>query len=446
MIQLTATIPKILLMRINYFLFALLISGIANAQELFTLEDAVGIALQNNYAIRIAKNTQEISANNVSLGNAGFLPNVNAGLTQSNGINNTDQNFLDGRVVSQDGAKSHTLNADASLDWTIFDGLLMFTSYDQLKKLREVGVLNTRANIEATIAQVSLAYYDVVQLSQSIKAIQEALLVSRERVNFINDKYLLGSASRADLLQAQVDMNEDSSLLLTQQQELAVAKIALNELLARDVMTEFSVIDTIIIDTALNFGQIREVSLSSNSQLLINKTYQQIAALELKSLRSQRFPQIGVNLSYNYLKNTNEAGFVQSNQSYGLTYGVSARINIFDGLNLNRQIQNARISIDNNRLLTEQFQLSLESSIASSYKTYQNILAQVALETSNVDIASQTLEFAREKYRVGSMTNLELREIQLNYLNAQNRLISARYRAKLSEIGLLQLSGTIVKN
>jgi outer membrane protein len=431
--------------RIFKILLLLALPFALQAQQVLTLEDAMKIALENNYSIRIARNEQEVSANNVTLGNAGFLPVVGADFAQDNSITNTNQQYLDGRVVEQTGAKAHTLSAGAGVDWTIFDGFKMFTSYEQLKRLREAGELTTRANIETTLAQVYVGYYNVVQLSQSINATNQAMVVSQERVNFINDKYQLGSASKADLLLAQVDYNEDRSQLLLQQEQLATSKIQLNQLLARDVMAEYAVIDTIIIDTALNFGELRDLTLASNSQLQLTKKYETISQLEVKNLRAQRFPSIGVNAGYDYLRSTSEAGFTQSNQNYGLTYGITARINLFDGLNLNRQIQNAKLGVKSSQLQTEQLVQAIEASIATSFKSYTSILEQVKLEESNVSIAGQTLEFARERYRLGGITNLELREIQLNHLTAQNRLINARYRAKLAEIGLLQISGRIIR-
>lgn len=96
------------------------------AQELLTLEQAVTIALENNYAIKIAKNEAKVGQLNNAIGNAGMLPNVSATFTKNNSLLNTTQTQSGGTERTLDGAKNMNMTYGVGLDWTLFDGMRMF--------------------------------------------------------------------------------------------------------------------------------------------------------------------------------------------------------------------------------------------------------------------------------------------------------------------------------
>ena len=131
----------------------------ANAQEVLTLEDAVKIALENNYEIKIAANNLDIDKTNVAIGNAGMLPRVTADVVDNNSVQNTTQTRLDGTNVSLDNAKNNNLNYGVALDWTIFDGLKMFAKYDQLKEFQKLGDTQLKQTIIKKVSDVNSIYF-----------------------------------------------------------------------------------------------------------------------------------------------------------------------------------------------------------------------------------------------------------------------------------------------
>jgi outer membrane protein len=190
------------------------------SQELLTPEQAVAIALENNYSIRIARNQAEMAANNVAYGNAGFLPSVDLGASHNSNIQNARQEYLSGQINERDNAKSSSLNMNAALNWTLFDGLAMFVTYEKLKEFEEMGELAARAAIERTIVNVLTSYHDLVRQKQRLQVIDKSIAISEERIRLADEKFQLGAASRLDILQAQVDYNTDRSDLLNGQELL----------------------------------------------------------------------------------------------------------------------------------------------------------------------------------------------------------------------------------
>jgi len=431
----------------NWLLIAgLLVSVKAVAQQaapLLTIKDAVEIALKNNFNIRLTKNNTTIAGNNVTLGNAGFLPQVSGDFTSTNSIQNTTQTKSDGSQAVINGAHNSSINYGVNLNWTIFDGFGMFANYDQLKQLNELSQISQRDTIESTISDVINTYYDLVNQNQLIIAQKGEIEISRTQLRYANDKFDVGRASRLDVLNAQVNLNTDTATLLGEIQQFKSMKIRMNQLLVRPLQTDFAVSDTIIIDNKLVLGDIINQAQSANPRILASQINRRLAETNLKQVQAARYPQIGINGGYGFTNSKNPAGFARQQDSKGLNYGLTATINIFDGLNQTRRERNARIQIDNAKINQEQVKQNIEAQINNFYVSYLSGLDLVKLNQSNMAVARRNLDISLEKYKLGNITPLEIREAQKNYLDAQSRYFAAQYQAKSAEITLKEITNNI---
>ena len=416
-------------------------------QESLSLEDAVKIALQNNYSINIAKNEKEISDNNYSIGNAGFLPQLDATGSYTKSSNNTSQEYLSGQKISRDGAKSTNLSGDITLNWTVFDGFQMFASLNQLKELKQQGETNFKIAVENNISDVVSTYYDIVRQKQVLAVIERSINISEERVRIAQDKKQLGSGSKFDLLQAQVDLNEDRSSLLNEELTLKQDKILLNRLLGRDVDFDFSITDTVIaINENLSFEELSANIDDRNSRLIQAKQNKNLADINLQLARSGWYPEISVFAGYDYVHSESEAGFVKSNTNKSINYGINASLNIFNGLNTNRNIENAEVSIKNSELSYDETKKIVDAELKNAFNAYENSLTLVKLETENLKAAEENSSIALERLRLGSIAPLDFRETQRKLIDAKSRLVGAQYEAKKAETQLLLLSGELIKS
>ncbi|WP_232325935.1 TolC family protein [Spirosoma montaniterrae] len=358
------------------------------------------------------------------------------------------QSFLLGLATDRSffNAFNRTSNTGVNATYTVFNGYARSALYTQLRQLVQVSTLTTRANIEATIANVATAYYDVVRQVQRLIAFEQALDISRERLELARANYEVGTRSKVDFLSAQVDYNTDSAALLSQDQSLRNAKIILNTLLIRDPLTAFAVRDTIIARSNLQLTPLQE-SLTARNPLLasavLNRT---LADIGVRLANAQQLPLITAQAGYNYQWIDNQGGFgIRTGRTWGPTYNIQATIPIFNGYNLKRQIQNARV----NTLIAESQEadqrLQLQSALAQTYQTYANSLALLNLEVQNNELANQNVDIAYDRYRIGNSNFVEFRDVQRNAINAQTRLIEAEFNAKAAEIELLRLSSTITQ-
>lgn len=430
-------------MKYIVFLTAALFSFAASAQDLLTLEDAVAQALKNNYDIRLSANDLRIDQQNVSMANAGLLPTVTGTFNQSNAIQNSTQVRSDGTTQTLDNAKNNNLNYGVNLGWTVFDGFRMFARYDQLKQLEKLGSTELRLTIITRVADVMETYYDLVQQQQLLKALDTAIVISKQRVDLAQNRYTIGKAAKLEVLNAQVDLNTDQTNYLRQKETYENAQTYLNELMARDVATRFRVADTVVIDDKLKLADLVSLAGQQNPQIQISLLNKRIAELNLKQVRANRYPQLRLTTGYVFTETESSLGFTQQTSAKGLNYGLGASINIFNGFLQSRNERIAKIQIETTDLQINQQQQAINSQLTSSYQTYLTNLELVQLEAKNVDIAKQNLDITLEKFRIGTITTIEVRTAQLNYINAMTRNSSAQYQAKLSEVALRELAGNI---
>ncbi|MDY0344310.1 MAG: TolC family protein [Lentimicrobium sp.] len=434
----------------NLFLLTLiyLLSGfstVVSYAQMLTPDDVVRQVLEHNFSIRIVRLDEEVLRNNVTLGNAGFLPRVDATAGTSNSMVNTSQEYLSGEKNERDKAKSGSLNAGAAMQWTLFDGLRMFNSYATLRKELEAGEMRTRLQIENSVADALEAYYNMVQLKQKKVVLEKAVKLGEERRGIAQDMLMLGAGSRLSLLQAEVDLNTDKSQLLELDNMIANAGIALNRSMGRDAATPVAVKDSILPGPVLDYATLKTQMQRTNPTLLLSQTDLEIAERNLDNITGQRLPVLNFNLGYNFNDQTSESGFLKASRSSGLNYGFTASLPLFDGFNLNRRRQNARIGVEQADVAYQNYLNALGAELLSTYSKYTNRLSMVLFEKENSSTAGINFDIAGERFRLGEMSGIEYREAQKNFLLANERLINAQFEVRLLEIRLQQLSGSLLE-
>ena len=432
---------------IRLYFIALLCPALAQAQQILTLEEAIQQGITKQYSIQISRQRERIAANENSLGNAGFLPTITGSANKNYTISGLNQSFFGGLrpPLVQSGVNSNSGNAGVAMAWTLYDGKGMFILRDRFKELQNLGAKQTESNIENLIALISNTYYDIIRQSLRVNNFKKGLEISNDRLKLAKDRYEVGQGSKVDYYSAQVDYNEDKALLIAQEQAFTNTKIGFNTLLIKEYKADFSINNTIDLLPKLTLSELKISALSQNPALIGAILSKKISDLETKNIQSQQKPQIDLLAGYNLNSVANGAGFgVEKGSSDVFNYGLRATINIFDGYNQKRRIQNAKINAEIASMQIEDLKNALLSALERTYVTYENSLNLIQLETENYTIAKQNIDIAFDRFKVGIATSYELREVQRNAVAAETRLIEAKFAAKSAEIELIRLSGNLL--
>ena len=431
---------------INKITILFLISfTVSFGQEKLTKEAAVSIALENNYGIKIAKNKIEIAKNNASVYNSGYLPNVtaNAGVNYNN--NDTDFTLQDGNTSEINGAESKSYNASIGINYTLFDGLGRAYNYKKLKETFNLSELEAQTIIENTLLQIFIIYYEVARLSESNENILESLNISKQRLTRASYGFEFGQNTKLQVLNAEVDVNNDSINYINTQRLLANSKRDLNLLLGRNISANFSVDTDVPFNLIFELQTLLEKATAHNIEMQkVNKTIE-LGDFDILINKSNLFPSLNFNSSYGFNKSDNDATFIYSDQlSKGINAGLSLNWNIFDGGNTKTRIQNSKIYVDNLHVQKEQILNDLERNVANALEIYTNSLFILTAEEKNVETNKRNFSRTEDQFKLGQITSIEFRLAQINLLNAQSNLNQAKYDAKNAELILLQLSGELL--
>jgi outer membrane protein len=419
------------------------ITAFAQVPVKLTIEEAIQIAVEKNFDVVIEKNAQQIGKINNNWGTAGLYPNIN--ITGSTGIasNNLEQKLSNGTTIKKNGAILRNINAGFAVSWRIFDGMKMFATKKRLEELETMGELTFRRQINATVFDVIAAYYQIVQLNQQKKALQETIKFFEERKQIAESRFTIGTAPKTDFLQAQVDLNQQKGNLLSIENSVRIAKANFNNLLSRTPETAFDVQELIQPDATISFTSLQQKSQTDNYDLLLAQSSLSILVQQKKEIISQRLPSVTLNGSFNLAQSKNDAGFTLYNRNLGPSGNVGVAIPIFQGGNIKRQERVADINIKNQQVVIDQLKNQVNTSLVSAYYNFQNAVNLVDLEKSTLLLIQENNVIATERFRKLAITSLELRQVQLDYINGQTRYINALYMAKLAEAEMKLLAGDL---
>ena len=411
-----------------------------------TLRKCLEIGLEQNYDVRIVRNEERISDNDATAGNAGMLPEIGLSAGYSGTLDNDRTTTpRDGDAVSESGVYDQTASVGLAVNWTLFDGFRIRTNYKRLKEMQQMGALKTRITIEDFMASLTAEYYNYIQQTLRLQNFRYAVGLSRERLRITEARVQVGNFSRLDLLQARVDFNADSPKYMSQHELVTASRIRINELLANENLDEkLCICDTLIrVNSTLEWDTLLEKTLSANASLLMAEHDNTLAELDLKTVQARNYPYVNLTTGYGYSHNRYGSGTNRSRGTLGLNAGVQVGFTIFDG-NRRREQRNARIGIDNARLTRQRLEQSLRADLSNFWQAYRNNLEVILLEEENLIAAKENYEIAMERYLLGDLPGIEMREAQKSLLDAEERILTAQYNTKLCEISLQQISGNVM--
>jgi outer membrane protein TolC len=437
--------------------------------KLLSKEEAVIKALENNFGIQVAKNQVEIAENNSGLLNSGFLPTLigNAGATYQRDDSTfefpgqflrdpaTGGNLLDDAgnpVLRPDAglykAEAQRYNAGLTANYTLFDGLGRFYTFKRLKEQYQLSSLQARETIENTMIQMFSVYFEIARLTENKNVQQQALEISNQRIKRSEYAFEYGQSTKLDILNAEVDVTNDSINLLNTNQQLANAKRDLNVVLNQDLNEDYKVDTLITFIPKLKLDEFMAESNLNNVAILQTERNLAINAYDIKVNASGYLPIVDLNGSYGWNLNQNAASafFPGVNVNNNRSFGLGARLtwNLFDGGGTMVRVKNSKIAYKNQELLKKQVAMEVNRDIQNAMAIYENRLNIFKIQEKNVVTNQNNFERSKEQFQLGRITSIEFRQAQINLLNAQTNKNLAKYDAKLAELQLLQLTGQLL--
>ena len=416
-------------------------------QEVLTKSNAVKYVLDNNYGIKIQENNVEIAENNAGILNSGYLPTLSTNLGWDFSLQDRLAEIEGNEPLNQNDLETQRYNASLDLNYTIFDGLGRIYNYKQLKLQHNLSQLEARETIENTLVQMFSVYFELARRFKNVAILENTLNLSKERLKRVDYQFKYGQINKLAVLNAEVDVANDSINLINENQNLDNIKRDLMVVLNEELPAEF------VVDTTVNFVPLLEIenfitsAKENNVSVQIIEENLLISEYDRKLSFTGYLPRLDLFGSYGWNRNISPEspffpGSIQTTKGYSA--GVSLSWNLFDGGQTSVRIQNAKIAYETQQLQKESIVQSVDRDIQNAYQNYKNRLYIFELQNKNVITNQNNFDRTFQQFKIGQISSIEFRQAQLNLLNAQTSLNLAKFDAKLAEVQLLQLTGQLL--
>ncbi|MCB0492168.1 MAG: TolC family protein [Cyclobacteriaceae bacterium] len=463
--------------RLLGILIALVITTTIQAQDTLSLARAISIGLKNNFDVQIEQLNVEVARNNNTWGQAGRFPTISFSGNQNNTVvqrKPANPFAVAGRNIS------NNLNGQLDVQFVLFDGFAVKINKQRLSQLEQLSYGNSAFVMETTLQSIILGYYQALLEKERLHILENNMTFSKERYDYVKLRKELGGAISFDVLQEQNNYLTDSANVLLQGIVYKNSLRQLNLLLNEDMKTNFELVDSLEYQHEMyDYENLRAKMVSSNTNLKNQFLNQEILRSNTKLQQANMSPTVALNLggngsldqlNANFRSNTgntidNTVGYLnndpsmpvintvnetaltpqtQNGNSYGGYANLSLRFNLFNGGQIKRAIENAKVQEKIAELNTDQLKLSLENDLLSNYDMYnlRNQLVTIAL--TKLEAADLNLDLANERYRNGALSAIDLRIVQENARNAALEAYLAIFNSISSKIGLIRITGGLI--
>lgn len=426
-------------MKIKFLLILIFSFYVARAQQILTLEEAVSIALKNNFNILVARNDADIARINNTAGNAGMLPTIDLTGSGSYSVSDEHQKLSGGNENSYSALSAKSINAGAQLNWTLFDGGRMFVTKNKLNEIEALGEIQFKDQVLQSLYDVIASYYNIVRQKQQLVSINEIINFNSERVTIANAGVLAGSLIKSDLLQAKIDLNIALENEINQKTAIQKAKYQLNELLGRTNEIQFDVTDSIPNNYSPDTLQITQQLDSLNYRLRFYRKQAEIARLTLKENKTSYAPVINFKAGYSLSQINNSDGNMLENRSSGPMIGGSIIIPLYNAGENRRKISVAKLELQSRESELQYTRLQVNTDLQNALTEFNDQKMLVDIEKENNGYARENLEISLHRLRLGQTTSLEVHQSQEDYVQSCTRLINYEFNLKIAETHLKQL-------
>lgn len=407
-------------------------SAIAQESKVWTLQECVNYALENNISIKQSELDKNIAIQDVNAAKWNFAPNLNA---------NAGHNYNFGSSISASGARA---SADfQSNNFGINSSVNLFNGFANLYTLKQskIGVEAQEAALAKMKNDISLnvvnGYLQVLFAKEQVKVAESQVNISLEQVERIEELYKAGSVAEGDLFNVKSNLATDQQNLIVAQNTLTMSSLRLSQLLQLQESTievkDVSISDS---DQSILSNDVSEIYNKANSsfpEIKLAELNIESANKGVKIAQSNFYPSLSLNMGMStvYQHRQGTTDFItfsdQLDQNMGKSIGLSLNVPIFNRFQFRTSVNKAKINKTRTEFLLEAERLRLKETIQTSFTDASAAAKSYEAAKLSVDAQTKAFNYADERYRAGAINSFEFNLSKNNLVNAQSQLIRSKY-------------------
>ncbi len=407
---------------------------IFSQQKVWSLEDCIKYAIENNIQIKQQVIQTEVQKNSLDLAKLKLLPTLN-------GQASHDYSF--GRALDQNTYQffNQTLQSDYFYlggATPVFNGLQNYNSIQKNKYMVLSGQQDLQ-NISDNVAlNVALVYLQVLLNKELVAANENQLNITLQQIEKTRKLVDAGSVAKGNLLQIEAQAAQEELSLINMKNQLETSYLTLTQLLELKTPAGFEVVvPEINVDpNSIITGNIDEIyTIAEKSRPEIRSSELMLTASEydLKIAKGSRSPRISLNYSLNtrYTYLSNQPGIqsfndqLKNNKNSGI--GLSMNIPILNGWQVNKNISNSKLNVENSQYTLEGTKKQLYKNIQQAYTDAVAALKKFNVSIKAVASTEESFRYTEQKFNVGLVTPVDYNAAKTQLLKAQSDLAQSKY-------------------
>ncbi|MFK8298769.1 TolC family protein [Capnocytophaga cynodegmi] len=412
-------------------IFLLISSFSMHSQKLWTLEDCIEYALQNNISIKQSEIDLKTTDVDKLQARGAFFPSFNGNVTY-----NLNEGKNINPVTNQyENAFFQSASGGVNMDVTVFAGL---QNWRRLK-LAELNKIASQYKLDKMkddiILMIINAYLEILSNKEQIKKLNIQLEVSKENLKRTQDLIEAGSLPKGDLYEAESQFFSQEQQIIATENALFISKMGLAQLLLLKNYQDFEIADTSLEIPMTDIlsktpTEILERAKEVTQDVKIAQTNVDLAESNLKLARSAYSPRLSAQWGYNsrWSKNYPENFWRQIDQNKGMYAGLSLTIPVFNGFSTVGNIKRQEINLLRSQWNKQQAELTIEKNVYQAYTDASNAKKLFEATEKTLQAKKQSYVYANERHAVGLMNTFDFNQAKYQYENAENESIRAKYQ------------------
>lgn len=419
-----------------------IVAGPAQAQRLWTLQDCIDYALENNISLRQSRLTQAQNEEDVLQRRAALLPSLSFSTNQNASWRPWSKSYVNlsgGTMTSTNSEVNYNGSYGLNASWTVWNGGRNYKNLEKSKLTAEQSEYAIEESANTIQEQITQYYVQILYLTEAVKVSQQVLEASKLQRDRAKEMVNVGSLARADLMQLEAQVSQDEYSVVNAQTQAESYKLRLKQLLELVGTDDFDVAKPQVDDSQVLAAIPAKADVYANAyavrpEIQSSKLSIESAELDVDIARRGFYPSVSMSAGVGTSNSSGmkTAATEQWKQNLNNSIGLTVSVPIFDNRQNRTNVRRAKLSKEAADLSLQDTEQQLYRNIENYWLNARNAQQQYVAAKANVASMQESYDLLSEQFRLGLKNIVELTTGKNNLLQAEQQLLEAKYTALLN--------------
>jgi len=411
-----------------------------------SLDDCLKLAMSKNQDLKIGDKQLQSAREGIRSSYSSMLPSVSLTSSATHSAQGPTEYVYKNITFTSGDTATNYFSTAVSVDQTIYNGNKIRNSIKLAKGTVENYQIELNRTQQSIVENVTEKFYTVLKAQELLKVYEMTLKNSQEQLKKTEEMFKIGQVAKKDLFKSQVREGNDRLSIIQQKSALNSAMSDLKVAIGVAPDYGLEVFESAYQKPAvIDRFAAEKKALDNNAEMKALRLKKSNSYLNYKIARGDLFPAVYGSFSYTRGGSEFSRSYSEFDKWWDTSLSLYISYPIFEGFSRKANIQQKLIDFKLYDDQIEKKKLEIVSQIESLILTINTYMEMIDVNEMNIQSAQEDLRLAQEMYRLNSATILDVLDAQVALTQAQGDLITTKYDAKIAEVRLAYLMGTLNK-